>query len=73
MSIAFVRVYLDENTPEYMDGIFRIGSVISEDEQGNESDHDDLIDNSEFHSIDALKKHVADSLNVDVTIVEIEQ
>lgn len=73
MPITLVKISLDEDVPESMDGIFRIGSVISEDEQGNETDHDDLVDNSEFHSIDALKKHVADSLNVDVTIVEIEQ
>ena len=55
-----------------MNGIFRIGSAISENEHGNETDHDDLVDNSEFHSIDALKKHVANYLNVDETIVEIE-
>lgn len=73
MPITLVKISLDENIPESMEGIFRIGSVILEDEQGNESDHVDLVDNSEFHSIDALKKHVADSLNVDETIVEVEQ
>lgn len=72
MTITLVKISLDENIPEYMNGISRIGSVISEDEQGNETDHDDLVDNSEFHSIDVLKKHVANSLNVDETIVEIE-
>ena len=72
MPITLVKISLDENIPEYMNGISRIGSVISEDEQGNETDHDDLVDNSEFHSIDALKKHVANSLNVDETIVEID-
>lgn len=73
MPITLVKISLDEDIPEYMNGISRIGSVISEDEQGKESYHDDLVDNSEFHSIDALKKHVADSLNVNETIVEIEQ
>ena len=72
MPITLVKISLDENMPEYMSEIFRIGGVISEDEQGNETDHDDLVDNSEFHSIDALKKHVANSLNVDETIVEID-
>ncbi len=72
MPITLVKISLDEDIPESMDGISRIGSVISEDEQGNETDHDDLVDNSEFHSIDALKKHVANSLNVDETVVEIE-
>lgn len=73
MPITLVKISLDENIPEYMSEVFRIGSVILEDEQGNESNHDDLVDNSEFHSIDALKKHVANSLNVDERIVEIEQ
>lgn len=73
MPITLVKISLDEDVPEYMNGIFRIGSVISEDKQGNETDHDDLVNNSEFHNIDALKKHVANSLNVDETIVEIEQ
>lgn len=73
MPITLVKISLDENMPEYMSEIFRIGGVISEDEKGNETDHDNLVDNSEFHSIDALKKHVADSLKIDETIVEIEQ
>ena len=73
MPITLVKIYLDEDVPEYMNGIFRIGSVISEDEKGNESHHEDLVDNLEFRSIDALKQHVANSLNVDETIVEVEQ
>ncbi|WP_151800794.1 hypothetical protein [Acinetobacter junii] len=73
MPITLVKISLDEDVPEYMNGIFRIGSVISEDEKGNESHHEDLVDNLEFRSIDALKQHVANSLNVDGTIVEIEQ
>ncbi|MFU9817130.1 hypothetical protein [Acinetobacter radioresistens] len=73
MSIAFVRVYLDEDIPEYMDGVLRVGHVISEDEQGNETHHDDLVDNTEFHSIDSLKKYIVDSLQVNDDIIEIEQ
>lgn len=73
MPITLVKISLDEDVPEYMNGIFRIGSVISEDEKGNESHHEDLVDNLEFRSIDALKQHVANSLNVDETIVEVEQ
>lgn len=73
MPITLVKISLDENIPEYMSEILRIGEVISVDEQGNESDHDDLVDNSEFNSIDALKQHVANFSNVNETIVEIEQ
>ena len=58
MSIACVKIYLDEGVPEYMNGIFRIGNVISQDEKGNESHHEDLVDNLEFRSIDVLKQHV---------------
>lgn len=43
MSIACVKIYLDEDVPESMEGIFRIGSAILEDEQGNQNDHDDLV------------------------------
>ena len=73
MPITLVKISLDEDVPEYMNGIFRIGSVISEDEKGNESHHEDLVDNLEFRSIDALKQHVANFLNVDETIVAVEQ
>ena len=70
--IAYVRVHLDDNVPEYMDGIIRCGSVISEDENGNELDHQALIDNAEFHSHEALKKYVASKLGVSIDIVDIE-
>lgn len=33
--IAYVKIYLDDNVPEYMEGIIRCSSVISEDENGN--------------------------------------
>ena len=73
MPITLVRISLDKDVPEYMNGIFRIGNVISEDEKGDESHHEDLVDNLEFRSIDALKQHVANSLNVDEMIVEVNQ
>lgn len=75
--IAYVRVYLDDDVPEDMEGIIRCGSVILEDEDGNElKDHQELIDviidNSEFHSQEALIKYVAGKLGVDIAIVGIE-
>ncbi len=71
--IAYVRIYLDDDMPEDMEGIFRCGSVISEDEDGNElKDHQELIDNAEFHSEEALIRYVADKLGVDIKIVSIE-
>ncbi|WP_335962548.1 hypothetical protein [Acinetobacter haemolyticus] len=72
MSITCVRIYLDKNVPEYMNGILRVGRVISEDEQGHEADHEDLVDNQEFHNIDLLKNHVASALKISKSIIEID-
>lgn len=70
--IAHVAVTLDDNIPEYMQGIIRCGSVISEDEDGNAiKDHQELIDNKEFHNQSDLIAHVAETLQVDASIVEI--
>lgn len=56
-SIAYVNISLDGNVPEYMDGIYRIGSVISYD--NNDSiikDHQELVDNTEFNNADGNAK-----------------
>lgn len=72
--IAYVKIYLDDDVPEDMSGILRCGSVISEDEDGNQlKDHQELIDNSEFHSEKALIKYVAEKLGVEIGIVVIEE
>ncbi len=72
-AITFVRITLDNNVPEYMNGIIRCGSVISEDENGNEiKDHQELIDDAEFHSERELISSVAKRLGVSESIVEIE-
>ena len=71
-AITFVRIILDNNVP-YMDGIIRCGSVISEDENGNTfKDHQELIDNAEFHSKSDLIASVAQRLGVSESIVEID-
>jgi len=69
--ITLVKVYLDEEVPEYMAGIIRIGSVVSEDEKGNERSHEKLVDNMEFSSEDLLKQHVSNYLKVAVSRIEI--
>lgn len=72
-SIAYVRVYLDDDVPEYMQGIIRCGSVFSDDEDGNElKDHEELIDNTEYHSTQELISDVASRLGVSPEIVEIQ-
>ncbi len=71
--IAYVNVFLDDDVPEYMNGIIRCGSVISEDEDGNElKDHQELIDNAEFYSEQELIEHVAKAIGVSPEIVEIQ-
>jgi hypothetical protein len=70
--IAYVKVVLDDNVPEDMDGVIRCGSVISEDENGNKiSDPQDLIDNTEYNSNEELIVSVAGRLGVDESIVDI--
>lgn len=54
-----------------MDGIIRCGSVISEDSDGKETDHQDIIDNTDYHSTEELIEDVASRLNVDKSMVEI--
>jgi hypothetical protein len=72
--IAHVTVTLDDDVPEDMNGIFRCGSVISEDEDGAViKDHQELIDNREFRSRKALVSRVAKTLKVDASIVDIEE
>lgn len=71
-AITFVRITLDDSVPEYMAGIIRCGAVISEDENGNTiNDHQELIDNAEFHSKSELIASVAQRLGVSGSIVEI--
>ena len=69
----FVKVYLDDDLPDdlRMADIVRCGQVISFDEFDREKDHQELIDNREFRSEEALLEHVATQLKVDKTIVEI--
>ncbi len=55
-----------------MDGIIRIGSVISYDENDNDKNHQDLVDNTEFFNENEIKSFVKERLNIDSTeIIEI--
>ena len=72
MDIKRVVVYLDDDVPDYMDGIIRIGSVISYDENDNDKNHQDLVDNTEFFDENEIKSFVKERLNIDSTeIIEI--
>ncbi|AWI08677.1 hypothetical protein [Ereboglobus luteus] len=70
--IALIEVMLDDDVPEYMDGILRIGSVISKNENDDEiKDHQELVNNNEFHSKDEIIRYIAKKLKVEETIVQI--
>jgi len=71
--IAHVTVHLDHDIPQYMRGVIRCGAVTSEDEDGNVlEDHQELIDNTEFYSEEALISHVAKRLGVTPDAVTVE-
>lgn len=59
-----VEVYKDDNVPEYMDGIFHFSD-------GTEEDHQELVDNEEFHSEEEMLESVAKRLGVHKDIVEV--
>ena len=71
--MARILVTLDDNVPEYMSGIIRCGSVQSFDDEGNLlKDHQELIDNTEYHSEAGLRKDIARRLGVSPDDIDIE-
>lgn len=69
--IKRVEVFLDDNIPESMNGVIRCGSVYSYNEEDERTDHQELIDNSEYHSEYDVIDDVAKRLGVSTDIVEI--
>lgn len=55
--IESVSIYLDDNVPDYMEGILRIGSVIISTNE-EEFDIQELVDNSEFRSKRSIENFV---------------
>ncbi|WP_369899728.1 hypothetical protein [Bacillus manliponensis] len=82
LTISSVVISLDDDIPEYMEGLIRIGSAEFYDANGNIIDNGsvirelnsdlDLIDNTEFHSEEELKEYVAKKLKINPDDVEIE-
>jgi hypothetical protein len=48
-----ITVYLDYQQQEFHDRI-RCGFIVAEDERGEETFHNDLLDNSEYHGVQEL-------------------
>ena len=63
--IRNVMVFLDDNELEFMDGTIRCGYIISQDENGEESYHFDLLDDSGYLSVTELVDEITGILQVD--------
>lgn len=72
--ITRVEITLDDNVPEDMDGIIRCGAIQSFDAHGRPiKDHQDVVDNAEYHSRNEMISDVAVRLAVSKdTIVILE-
>ena len=71
-NVVRVEVVLDDNVPEYMMGIIRCGNVCAYDENDELiKDHQEIIDNTEYHSECELIDDVAKRLGVDPSIIKI--
>ena len=51
--IKNITVYLDNTPSEFMDTL-RCGFIVSEDEAGEETFHNNLLDNSDYYSVKEL-------------------
>lgn len=69
--IVKIEIHLDDDVPESMKGIIRCGSVISFDENDNETDHEELIDNAEYHSEKEMVDDIAKRLDVESNMVTV--
>jgi len=74
-AIVSAQIYLDDNVPDHMDGLVRLGSIEFFDEDG-ETVHDvtlnnSLVDNSEFHNVTGLIEYIAKRLGIDSSQIEI--
>ena len=58
-----VTVYLDNECPEFMDRV-RCGFIVAENEEGEETFHNDLIDNSDYPSLKELVDDISGLLQV---------
>jgi hypothetical protein len=69
--ITNVEVILDDNVPEYMDGIMRCGTVRSIYDDGTSVEHNELIDNTEYKNKQILKEDIARRIGVKKDLIEV--
>ena len=65
-----ITVYLDNEQQKFMDSI-RCGFIVAENENGEETFHNDIIDSSEYPNMHELINDIAGVFNVrrDVVLV----
>ena len=61
--IRNVTVYIDNNLGE-MENTFRCGFIVTENIDGEENYYNDLVDQSEYHSLNDLVSDIASILKV---------
>jgi len=74
-----IKVYLDDDVPEDMDGIIRVGSVILEFEDGRSEYCNEIVDNQDFNTmesysdaIEEMKEYVINGLMNHINSEEID-
>ena len=71
-TISSVSIYLDDNVPDYMVDIIRVGSCIIDYSDGTSFDNQDVVDNTEYHSNDELIEDIAKRLGCSSDNIEIQ-
>ena len=75
--ISYINISLDNNKPEYMDGVMRIGSIETFDFYDNSLGYNNkLVDNTEFFEPNPLydmRSYVAQNLSFPIDIIRIEE
>lgn len=61
--IRNVTVYID-NDPSEIENTFRCGFIVTENSKGEENYYNDLIDQSEYYSLNDMVSDIAGILNV---------
>lgn len=68
--IESIDIFLDDNVPEYMCGVLRIGSVIIHT-GSSEFDIQEFVDNYEFRSENEIENYVNKELGTTIaTVIE---
>ncbi len=61
--IRHITVYLDNERKNFMDSI-RCGFIVAENEDGDETFHNDIIDQSEYPTVNELVDDIVGIFNV---------